>query len=70
MEDGTRQPIFSVRLHPSESSLVLGYAARILWFDLDTKVPLRTLSQACHKGNVLGIEVAANFVFSIGSNEK
>ena len=39
-----RQGLFSLALHPSQSSVLLGATARVLWIDLDTQATLGSFS--------------------------
>lgn len=59
-----RQALFSLSLHPSESSIVVGAVAKVLWIDLDTQSTLRTFSG--HQGDVITLRVfsPANTTFT------
>jgi WD40 repeat protein len=51
-EEGTKSnPVHSVCVHPSDNSVITGMVAKITWWDLDTKSPLKTFSGA-HLGPV------------------
>jgi len=51
-----RQGLFSLALHPSQSSALLGATAQVLWIDLDTKSTLRSFSAHLH-GDVMTLQV-------------
>ena len=51
-DEGTKSsPIYSICVHPSDSSIITGSVARITWWDLDTRSPLKTFS-GTHLGPV------------------
>ncbi len=50
--EGTKtDPVHSVAVHPSDRSLLTGSVARITWWDLDTRSPLKMFSGA-HLGPI------------------
>ena len=60
-DDSRKHAFYSMGLHPSESSLLLGTDTNVLWVDLDTKLTLRSFGG--HVGEVASINV---FVGSTG----
>ena len=51
-----RQGLFSLALHPSQSSALVGTTAKVLWIDLDTKSTLGSFTAHLH-GDVFTLQV-------------
>ena len=51
-----REPLYSICLHPTERSVIVGSLSRLTWMDLDTKSPLKTL-EGGHVGVVTSLTV-------------
>ena len=71
--EAKKSKLFSLALHPSEASALVGSTSKILWVDLDTKSTLRAFQG--HQGNVISLEVIHNTVSapllaSAGSGER
>lgn len=51
-----REPLYSICLHPSERSVIVGSLSRLTWMDLDTKSPLKTF-EGGHVGAVTSLTI-------------
>ena len=66
-----REPLHSICLHPSETSIIVGSVSRLTWIDLDTKSCLKTF-EGGHIGAVTSLTVLQSwkqcFVLSCGNS--
>ncbi len=70
--EAKKAKLYSLSMHPSGNSILVGTMAKVLWIDVDTKAILRTFN--AHKGQVSILKVftmeSEVFFASAGSNER
>ena len=72
--ESKKHKFFSVSLHPSEDTILVGASAKFFWIDLDTQVVLKAFGG--HKGDITSLSILTTsaklppFVVSVGGNEQ
>lgn len=67
-----KTPLFSIRLHPQGSSVIVGSKSQMIWVDLESRKPLRTFVD--HQGDIRTLAIfntpSSAFVCASGSSER